>query len=80
MCGDFNDTPVSYAHHTIASAGLTDAYAATGRGPGRSFNRAAIFVRIDHILMASRLRPYTCRIDNTFRHSDHYPAVCYFTF
>lgn len=80
VCGDFNDTPVSYAHHTIASAGLTDAYAATGRGPGRSFNRDAIFVRIDHILMSSRLRPYACRIDNTFRHSDHYPAVCYFTF
>lgn len=80
VCGDFNDTPVSYAHHTIASAGLTDAYAATGRGPGRSFNRDAIFVRIDHILMSSHLRPYACRIDHTFRHSDHYPAVCYFTF
>lgn len=80
VCGDFNDTPVSYTHHTIAAAGLTDAYAATGRGPGRSFNRDAIFVRIDQILMSSRLRPYACRIDKTFTHSDHYPAICHFTY
>ncbi|MCI5757436.1 MAG: endonuclease/exonuclease/phosphatase family protein, partial [Alloprevotella sp.] len=63
VCGDMNDTPISYTHHCLTSAGLRDAYAATGRGIGRSFNRDAIYVRIDHMFCSSSLRPYDAHID-----------------
>ena len=33
VCGDFNDTPISYAHRTI-QGDLTDAFAESGRGMG----------------------------------------------
>lgn len=77
LCGDFNDTPVSYTRHRIHSAGLTDAYAATGNGIGRSFHRDAIYVRIDHIMCSRRWKPYACRVDNTAGASDHYPITAY---
>lgn len=78
VCGDMNDTPISYTHHCLTSAGLRDAYAATGRGIGRSFNRDAIYVRIDHMFCSSSLRPYDAHIDRQATASDHYPLVCHF--
>lgn len=76
LCGDFNDTPISYARHSIASL-LTDAYVTTGNGPGRSFNRDAIFVRIDNIFMSDDWKPYACHVERQAGHlSDHYPIVC----
>ncbi len=77
LCGDFNDTPISFTHHRIVSAGLTDAYVATGRGIGRSFNRDAIYVRIDNIMCSDDWKPYACHIDHSFKGSDHYPIVAY---
>lgn len=78
VCGDFNDTPISYTHHRIHSAGLTDAYAATATGLGRSFNRDAIIVRIDHMFCSSHWKPYACHIDNSINASDHYPLIGHF--
>ena len=75
---DFNDTPISYTHHRIHSAGLTDAYAATATGLGRSFNRDAIIVRIDHMFCSSHWKPYACHIDNSINASDHYPLIGHF--
>lgn len=77
VCGDFNDTPISYAHQRIRRAGMTDAYAATANGIGRSFNRDAIYVRIDHLLCSGQWKPFSCRIDNSIASSDHYPLVGY---
>ena len=75
VCGDFNDTPVSYAHRVIRG-NLTDAFRATGNGLGRSFNRDAIVVRIDNIFCSRHWRPFACRVDNSLAASDHYPVVC----
>lgn len=72
LCGDFNDTPISYTHHRIASQ-LTDAYTASGNGLGRSFNRDAIIVRIDNMMCSDDWRPYACTIDRSISCSDHYP-------
>lgn len=76
LMGDFNDTPISYAHHQICSR-LTDAYRATGNGIGRSFNRDAIYVRIDHAFCSSHFKPFAFKIDNTVPFSDHYPMIGY---
>lgn len=75
VCGDFNDTPISYTRYTIGK-GLTDAFRASANGLGRSFNRDAIIVRIDHIFCSDHWEPYECRIDNSPHCSDHYPIVC----
>ena len=42
LCGDFNDTPISYTRHRVASLGLTDAFREAGQGFGFSFRRNAI--------------------------------------
>lgn len=77
LCGDFNDSPVSYTHHRIASCGLTDAFASAGNGLGRSFNRDAIIVRIDNILHSRHWKAYRCQVDDSNKDSDHYPISCY---
>ncbi len=77
LCGDFNDTPVSYAHHRM-NKWLTDAYAATATGVGRTFNKDAMYVRIDHMFCSEHWRPFSCRIQNENKLSDHYPMTCSF--
>lgn len=76
VCGDFNDSPVSYTHHAFTSQGLTDAYSESGNGLGRSFNRDAIIVRIDHILHSGDWKAYDCQVDESAVASDHYPITC----
>lgn len=76
LCGDFNDGPISYAHHTIAQ-GLTDCYVSSGNGPGISYHHAGFFVRIDNIMCSDDWKPYECKIDRKITSSDHYPIICY---
>ncbi len=76
ICGDFNDTPISYARHTVAQ-GLTDCFVESGCGLGISFNRKGFLFRIDHIMCSSHFTPVTCKIDNKMDASDHYPLICW---
>lgn len=75
-CGDFNDTPLSYAHYVMAK-GLTDCYVETGRGPGLSYNRKGFNLRIDHLMCSSHFEPIFCEIDDKIDVSDHYPLLCW---
>ncbi len=76
VCGDFNDHPLSYAHHTIAR-GLTDCYVAGGNGPGFSFNRNWMFVRIDNIFCSDDWEVCGAKVDKEEHSSDHYPIMCW---
>ena len=76
VCGDFNDTPISYTHQTIAK-GLTDCFRESGAGVGLSYNRKGFPVRIDHFFCSSHFEPYNCHVDNKIDASDHYPMVCW---
>lgn len=76
VCGDFNDTPISYAHRTIGK-GLTDCYAESGNGPGFSYNQGKMYVRIDHIFCSKDWQPYGCKVDRKVTASDHYPIYCW---
>ena len=76
VCGDFNDTPISYARRIIAD-GLTDCFRESGRGIGLSYNQKGFWVRIDHILCSSQFTPYNCQIDSKNDLSDHYPMICW---
>lgn len=75
-CGDFNDTPISYAHHVMAK-GLTDCFVESGRGLGLSFNRKGFNLRIDHMMCSSHFTPLQCEIDDKMDASDHYPLLCW---
>lgn len=75
LCGDFNDGPISYTHHTIACE-LTDCYVATGNGPGFSYHASHLAVRIDNIMCSNHFVPYECRVDRSIDTSDHYPMTC----
>ena len=78
VCGDFNDTPISYAHRTIAQD-LDDAFTQSGRGLGISYNQNRFYFRIDNILTSKNLRAYNCTVDRSIKESDHYPIWCYIT-
>jgi endonuclease/exonuclease/phosphatase family metal-dependent hydrolase len=72
VCGDFNDTPISYSRHTI-KGDLRDAFVETGTGLGTSYNRYRFLFRIDYILHSKNITPYRCTVDYAIRSSDHYP-------
>lgn len=78
VCGDFNDTPISYSCYRVKGCGLDDAFRTTGNGMGRSFNKDAIAVRIDHAFFSRHFKPISARIDRLPDWSDHYPLITTF--
>lgn len=75
VCGDFNDTPISYTHKQLTTH-LKDAFVETGFGMSPSFYRKMIYVRIDNILLSQSITPIYCTVDNSISASDHYPIWC----
>jgi len=55
VCGDFNDTPNSFAYHRI-SEGLQDAFLNKGKGIGSTFLGKMPFLRIDYILHSTKFK------------------------
>ena len=73
ICGDFNDTPVSYAYNSI-KGNLIDAFSYSGKGIGDSFvNIPAL--RIDYILHDSSFKSTNYQKHRKIL-SDHYPISC----
>lgn len=77
VCGDFNDTPISYAHRTIQGP-LVDSFAESGQGMGVTYNQNMFWFRIDNILHSPNMKSINCTVDK-IRYSDHYPLWCYLT-
>ncbi len=76
VCGDFNDTPISYARREI-QGNLLDAFSTSGRGLGITYNENFFWFRIDHILYSSNMKAINCTVDKV-KYSDHYPVWSYF--
>lgn len=76
VCGDFNDSPVSYAHHRVKGT-LLDCFEESGRGVGWSYCHNAMRVRIDHIFCSRHYVPQKCIVDNKNALSDHYSVICW---
>jgi endonuclease/exonuclease/phosphatase family metal-dependent hydrolase len=76
ICGDFNDTPVSYTYRTL-SKGLRDAFIESGSGAGTTFRGNFPYVRIDYVLYSTG---FTSIYYNTNKvdWSDHYPVMTSF--
>ena len=75
VCGDFNDTPISYARYKI-KADLRDAFVDSGFGLGITYNKYRFLFRIDYILHSKNIKSYNCTVGN-LKDSDHYPLWCY---
>lgn len=74
VCGDFNDSPLSYVKRKI-SENLIDCYVKKGNGPGISYHTGGFYVRIDNTMCSSDWEVFKCEIDNKISVSDHYP-IC----
>jgi endonuclease/exonuclease/phosphatase family metal-dependent hydrolase len=75
VCGDFNDTPVSYTYRTI-SDGLEDAFSGSGWGLGRTYNGEFPSFRIDYILHSESIATLFFMREKVLL-SDHFPIVGY---
>ena len=75
LCGDFNDTPSSFAYHTL-STNLNDAFKKAGNGIGKTYHGSLPFLRIDYILYST---DFDCYNYKRYPESltDHYPISCY---
>lgn len=74
VCGDFNDTPVSYAYQ-ILHGDLTDAFVSSGKGIGRTYIGKLPSFRIDNIFHSDSFESYNFQTYD-FRMSDHLPISC----
>jgi endonuclease/exonuclease/phosphatase family metal-dependent hydrolase len=77
ICGDMNDTPVSYSYHTIRGD-FADTWVERGFGPGITFYKHKLWFRIDHIFHSRQLRPVDIDVLTRCHYSDHYPVVATF--
>ena len=73
VCGDFNDTPVSYVYEQM-SKGLCDNFKEAGRGWGATYNGSIPMLRIDYIL--TEFDNFTVYEHGILKegYSDHYPV------
>lgn len=76
VCGDFNDTSISYAHRVIQGNSLVDAFVESGRGIGISYSQNFFWFRIDHILHSPNMKSYNTTVDKVAL-SDHFPIWTY---
>lgn len=76
LCGDFNDTPLSYSHRIIGRR-LTDVYVKSGFGPGHTYSHEKVRYRIDHVFCSSSIIPLKSKVDKSIDRSDHYPVISY---
>jgi len=76
ICGDFNDTPNSYAYETLSS-GMTDAFTSAGNGVGSTYTGPIPFVRTDYVLMSDDLEVKDYEVIKR-EVSDHFPVVVVF--
>ena len=71
ICGDFNDTPLSYTYKTIKK-GLQDSFIKKGRGIGNTYIGEFPSFRIDYILHTTDFETTNYTKDPILL-SDHYP-------
>lgn len=74
MCGDFNDTPMSFTYRQMQKAGFVDSFTKVGRGIKPTYAGELPLMRIDYIWGNGQIKPLKF---NRIRRksSDHYPVV-----
>ena len=73
LCGDFNDTPVSFTYFTLVR-GMQDGFLKCGYGLGATYYSISPTLRIDYILASKHWR-FMRFMRIPVHLSDHYPIV-----
>lgn len=77
ICGDFNDTPMSYTYNQMKNAGLKDAFITSSKGIGKTYCGSLPLLRIDYFWYNDHIKVVDYnRIKQTS--SDHYPLTMTF--
>lgn len=74
ICGDFNDTPLSYTYRLIAK-GLNDTFSEKAHGFAYTYDTKYKLLRIDNILVSPEIEVHSYEVDNGIHLSDHYPVI-----
>ena len=74
VCGDFNDTPMSYVYNLL-SEDLYDTFVESGNGYGYTFRPMRGLLRIDYILRSEGLEAESYSADESATFSDHLPVM-----
>ncbi len=74
LCGDLNDTPISYTYQKI-SRELNSVFRKKGNGVGTTFNEKGFWVRIDHAFVSDDWTIHAAYVEKKIITSDHYPLV-----
>jgi endonuclease/exonuclease/phosphatase family metal-dependent hydrolase len=77
VCGDFNDTPASYAYRQTRGK-LRDAFVCSGKGIGNTYVGKLPSFRIDYILHSREMKSTNFKIHRV-PYSDHLPVTCEIT-
>jgi len=78
ICGDLNDTPMSYTYHRLSS-GCKDSFLEGGSGFSSTYSTLWPLLRIDYILLPDQYSADNHRITR-IGCSDHYPVSSYIYF
>lgn len=73
ICGDFNDTPMSYVYNRM-SRGLNDAFRICGSGYSHTFRGFYNTLRIDYVLSSDAFETLAYEVPEV-EYSDHLPVV-----
>lgn len=73
ICGDFNDTPMSYTYYTLSKE-RKDSFEEAGKGFGGTFLPVWPLLRIDYILFPDEFECSEHTI-HKIEYSDHYPIT-----
>ncbi|MCC6252899.1 MAG: endonuclease/exonuclease/phosphatase family protein [Bacteroidia bacterium] len=77
VCGDFNDTPISYTYRSL-TRNLKDAFVTAGKGLGGTYNEFYPGYRIDYILYDNKFNAHNF-VTHQEKLSDHNAISCIFT-
>jgi len=72
ICGDFNETPQSYAYSILAENRM-DSYVEQGRGLGISYQGKIPWLRIDYVLLPDSFSVHHHQLQS-WPYSDHAPV------
>lgn len=77
VCGDFNDTPVSYSYYKL-SKNMKDCYIESGSGLSTTFRGNFPYIRIDYVLYSPFFTSNYYDVKKV-TWSDHYPVIARFS-
>ncbi len=73
ICGDFNDTPISYTYYIMRKRNMKDSFVEAGNGWGDTYNGNLPPIRIDYILHSEDMKAIVYK-EHDVDFSDHFPV------